>query len=115
MELSLDFGVTTHIDIFTGLAVMQALQAEQVDQQLYDRADFLSAGLVATAPHGHGTQFGYDIPTFAEGDDASAFVAARINDGSDFIKLIMDDFSVVGFDVATLSAAQGTDNLTAPE
>ncbi|MDX1401596.1 MAG: amidohydrolase family protein [Kiloniellales bacterium] len=106
LERALDFGVTTSIDMGTIISTMQQLQEEQTAGPVYDRADILSAGMGATVPGGHGTQFGYEVPTLSEGDDIDAFVSERIGEGSEFLKLIMDDFSVVGFELPTLTEAQ---------
>jgi len=73
---------------------------------VHDRADILSAGMGATVPEGHGTQLGMEVPTLKEGDDIDAFVAVRLGEGSEFLKLVMDDFSVVGFELPTLTAVQ---------
>lgn len=106
LERALDFGVTTSIDMGTAIPTMRMLQEEQTTGLVHDRADVLSAGMGATVPGGHGTQFGMEVPTLKEGDDIDAFVAARLREGSEFLKLVMDDFSVVGFDLPTLTAAQ---------
>jgi len=106
LERALDFGVTTSIDMGTVIPTMRMLQEEQAAGLVHDRADILSAGMWATVPEGHGTQFGMEVPTLKQGDDIDAFVAARLGEGSEFVKLIMDDFSVVGFELPTLTAAQ---------
>ena len=106
LERALDFGVTTSIDMGTQIPTMRMLQEEQDAGPVYDRADILSAGMGATVPGGHGTQFGFEVPVLKEGDDPDAFVASRFDEGSEFLKLVMDDFSVVGFDLPTLSSAQ---------
>lgn len=104
---SLDFGVTTSVDMFMlDLNLMRALQLEQQAHEIYDRAEFLSAGIAVTAPGGHGTQFGVEIPTLALDSDVDAFVRARVDEGSQFIKLIIDDFSVVDFNLPTLTVSQ---------
>ena len=106
LERALDFGVTTSIDMGTMIPTMRMLQEEQAAGLVHDRADIFSAGMGATVPDGHGTQFGFEVPTLKEGDDPDAFVAARFDEGSEFLKLVMDDFSVVGFELPTLTSAQ---------
>jgi hypothetical protein len=54
------------------------------------QADLFSAGTLATAPGGHGTQFGVPIPTLSSPGEAQAFVDARIAEGSDFIKIVLE-------------------------
>ena len=53
-----------------------------------DRADLYSAGILATAPGGHGTEYGMAIPTLTKPEEAQAWVDARIAEGSDYIKII---------------------------
>ena len=56
-----------------------------------DSADFRTAGIVITVPHGHPTQMdGPPFPTLASGQDAQAFVDARIAEGSEYIKVVYD-------------------------
>jgi hypothetical protein len=50
-----------------------------------------SAGTLATAKSGHGTQFGMPIPTLATPGEAQAFVDARIAEGSHFIKIAWEE------------------------
>ncbi len=84
----LALGVTTVLDMFTETSWMAARQAEQRAGAADDRADLFSAGTVVTAPRGHGTQFGLEIPTIDDAAAADAFVAARLAEGSDHIKLV---------------------------
>ena len=106
LERSLDFGVTTSIDMGTAPEFAQVMKQEQSQATVYDRADLVSAGWGVTVPGGHGTQFGMEVPTLGESDNEDAFVAARLEEGSEFIKMVVDDFSVVGFDMPTLSESQ---------
>ena len=89
-ELPLMFGVTTQVDMFTGVPLMQEMHAAMEAGRNKQRADMFSAGTLVTAPGGHGTQFGMAIPTLARAEDAQAFVDARIAEGSDFIKIVME-------------------------
>ncbi len=91
LERSLTFGVTTALDMFTSPELLQKLQAEERAGAAKDRADLRSAGTLVTAPGGHGTQYGLEIATLARAEDAEAFVQARIQEGSDFIKIIYGD------------------------
>jgi imidazolonepropionase-like amidohydrolase len=69
-------------------------------RSLADRPDVSSAimaGNVATAPGGHPTQMDPQaaarLPTLSMPGDADAFVASRVAEGSEFIKIIYDDTS----------------------
>lgn len=53
-------------------------------------ARFYRAGFAATAPNGHGTQFGFSVPTLAKPEDAKAFIKERQNANVDFIKIIVE-------------------------
>jgi imidazolonepropionase-like amidohydrolase len=69
-------------------------------KELSDRPDVaaaITAGNAATAPGGHPTQMDPQAaklsPTLTMPGEADAFVAARVAEGSDFIKIIYDDTS----------------------
>jgi imidazolonepropionase-like amidohydrolase len=109
LRQSVVFGVTAVIDMFTSADLMRSMKDDQAAGRAEDRAFFVSPGILATAPGGHGTQFGLEIPTLRGPSEARAFVDARVADGSDFIKIILDDGSAYSFprptlDMATVSA-----------
>ena len=89
---ALRFGVTTQLDMFTSVefAELHRPQRDQVDRTAL--ADLWSAGIVATSPGGHGTQGGSTIPTVSSPEEAEAFVRARIDEGSDYIKIVYGYF-----------------------
>ena len=91
LELPLMFGVTTQVDMFTSVPIMQELTKAMREGRNQGRADLFSAGTLVTAPGGHGTEFPITIPTLEKGADAQAFVDARIAEGSHFIKIVMED------------------------
>ena len=66
-------------------------------------ADLRSAGTLATAPGGHGTQYRMAIPTLSTPAEAKGWVTARIKEGSDYIKIVYDDGKVYGFNLPTLT------------
>jgi len=90
LDLPLLFGVTTQVDMFTGVQVMQDMRAAMAAGKNTQRADMFSAGTLATAKGGHGTQFGMAIPTLATPAEAQGFVDARIAEGSHFIKIVLE-------------------------
>ncbi len=102
---ALPFGVTTELDMFTEPGEARAKRAEQKAGSVSSRADLFSAGVLVTAPRGHGTEYGMAIPTIAAPESAQAFVDARIAEGSDFIKIIFDDGSAYGRQTPTVSRA----------
>jgi imidazolonepropionase-like amidohydrolase len=104
LERALDFGVTTHLDQFGAVTEAERLRAEQSAGSANSRADLLSAGTLVTRAGGHGTQFGLPIPTLESPADADAFVAARLAEGSQWIKLVVEDGHELGLDLPTLDA-----------
>jgi imidazolonepropionase-like amidohydrolase len=105
LERAVVFGVTTELDMFTDPRFAAAKREEQRHGVVTTRADLLSAGVLATAPHGHGTEYGIPIPTLTRPDEAQAWVDARIAEGSDYIKIISDDGASYGLKLPTLDRA----------
>ncbi len=90
---ALRFGVTTELDMMGDTARLPSLKTQRASTARTDSADLWSAGAAVTAPKGHGTQYGMSVPTLAADGDTAAFVRARITEGSDYIKIIVEDFS----------------------
>jgi imidazolonepropionase-like amidohydrolase len=104
-ELPVLFGVTTQIDMFTDVGIMKKAKQEMAQGRNQQHADLFSAGTLVTAPNGHGTQFGIPIPTITKPGQAQAFVDARIAEGSDFIKIVMETgYGFQSLDLATATA-----------
>lgn len=87
LEHAIIFGVTTELDMFSDPGQFEEIK-EAARTASRPRADLLSAGLLATAPGGHGTQFGTNLPTLSEPSQADAFVESRLHEGSDYIKIV---------------------------
>lgn len=85
---ALAFGVTTVLDMFTDPSWAAERRAEQRSGDATGRSDLLSAGLLVTAPGGHGTQYGIEIPTITTPEEAREAVELRLAQGSDYIKII---------------------------
>ncbi len=107
LERALRFGVTTELDMFTSLLTLNPLRAEQAKGPVTNRADIYSAGTLVTVAGGHGSEY-FPIPTFKTGDDAQAFIDARIAEGSDYIKLIEETGEAYGMKWPTLSKSDLT-------
>lgn len=82
------FGVTTELDMFTHPSALAGAKAAREGLAKTSQADLFSAGVLATAPNGHGTEYGFPIPTLTAPDQADAWVAERVKEGSDYIKLV---------------------------
>ncbi|MFE3450752.1 amidohydrolase family protein [Nonomuraea sp. NPDC059194] len=110
---ALRFGVTTELDLFClpGNLARQRRAAAERD----DVADLRSSGVLATAPGGHPSQL-MDSPgvrdlgdaagpfdTVADAGQAKAFVEARLAEGADYLKIVVDSGHVGGLDLPVLS------------
>ena len=99
------FGVTTELDMFTVPSFAASMRSEQAGGKGDDRADLRSAGYLVTAKGGHGTEYGFPIPTIEGPAQALAFVDARIAEGSDYIKIVYDDGHEIGLTWPTIDRA----------
>ncbi|MBE1301946.1 MAG: amidohydrolase family protein [Alteromonadaceae bacterium] len=88
LEQNLTFGVTSVLDMFTDINFMRANQHSR--QQTTLQARLFTAGTLVTSKEGHGTQFGIRIPTIENAIDADEFIAKRLQEGSDYIKIVYD-------------------------
>ncbi|MBC3873138.1 CIA30 family protein [Undibacterium sp. LX15W] len=113
-DLPLLFGVTTQIDMFSPVAAMQDMHQRRQKPNNPNNAnsangsDVFSAGILATAPKGHGTEYGMEIETLTKPEQAQAWVDRRIAEGSHFIKIVMEQggigFHFNSLDLATVQA-----------
>ena len=102
------FGVTTDLDMFTRPSMAADVKKQQKEGKLANYADLRSAGYLATAPGGHGTEYGLKVPTLTQPDDAQAWVDARMAEGSDYIKAIYDDAIEYGVDKPSPTLSKAT-------
>ncbi|QBJ95589.1 amidohydrolase family protein [Rhodococcus sp. ABRD24] len=106
LEHALLFGVTTELDMFSCPEWMDGQRRDAAERN--DLADVRSASIGATVLGGHpsmmiGTYFAEQYPVVTSLQDASAFVGARVAEGADYIKLLIDDGTSLGHDSPTLS------------
>ncbi len=85
---ALNFGVTTELDMFTMPEFANSHQAKREQSNHTNSADLFSATILATAPGGHGTEYGFDIPVLENSQQVETFVKQRINQGADYIKAV---------------------------
>ena len=90
---ALRFGVTAELDMLGDWNRLPSLKQQRESLARTTQADLWSAGAAVTAPGGHGTEYGMKVPTLAADGDVQAFVDARVKEGSDYIKLIVEDMS----------------------
>lgn len=102
LRQALIFGVTTELDMFTPASALKPLRRIVGGERGRGHADLRSAGVLATAPGGHGTEYGLPIPTLTRADEAAAFVDARLAEGSDYLKIVLDDGGAFAHPIPTL-------------
>jgi imidazolonepropionase-like amidohydrolase len=90
LQKSLVFGVTTNLSLHTPPQLANDLRSGKGGVTLSDQAELFSAGFAATAPHGHGTEYGFAVPTLTSPAEAQGWVDDRIAEGSDFIKIMYE-------------------------
>ncbi len=102
LQEALRFGVTTVLDMWSpeGDRALRDAAARRTDI-----SDFRSSGILATVPGGHGTEYGIPIPTVSGPDAASSFVAARVADGADYLKIVLNGVRAATNSTATMDAA----------
>ncbi|MEU3962654.1 amidohydrolase family protein [Streptomyces buecherae] len=116
LSQALRYGVTTELDMFCLPHVLPGQRRLAAERD--DVADLRSAGTLATVPGGHPTQLLPDLPGAPEGpvaidviDDparAPDFVRARQAEGVDYLKIVIDDGSVHGTDLPTMTPELAT-------
>jgi imidazolonepropionase-like amidohydrolase len=99
LQQALAFGVTTAVVMWAGPSRFTSRVKELETTDSPNMSAVLSAGTGATAPGGHPTQMeggaqAVPIPTLTGAGEADAFVAARLAEGSDFIKIIYDELGI---------------------
>ena len=99
------FGVTTVLDQSTDPAFAAAHRPAREEVARGTEADLFSAGMAATAPEGHGTQYGIPMETLTGPDEAAEWVKARKDEGSDWIKIIYEDGSAFNMEIPSLDGA----------
>jgi imidazolonepropionase-like amidohydrolase len=87
---SLNFGVTTALDMFSKPDMVA--RAKEKAGTRHDVADVRSSGIGATAPDGHPSLMYAPFPTLDTPGQAEQFVTERIAEGSDYLKI----FSGIG-------------------
>ncbi len=102
LEQALNFGVTTVLDMATDANLARQWRRQQVQGRATERADVFASGPV-TVKGGHGTQFGMSLPTLDDPEQTEAFIAERVAEGSDFIKVIYEGGGTVGRAIPTFA------------
>ena len=80
-------GVLNVMDMH-GVETYQVAMRQLRDSTNY--ANYYVAGFAATAPEGHGTQFGFPVATLSKPEEAAQFIEDRVNANVDYIKIIVE-------------------------
>jgi imidazolonepropionase-like amidohydrolase len=107
LRQALLFGITTELDMGSTPGPARELRAAAGERD--DLADLRIATTGATAPHGHPCQLVElgmmaPFPTVAGPSDADAFVAARVAEGADHLKIFIEDGTAIGTPMPVMSA-----------
>jgi imidazolonepropionase-like amidohydrolase len=111
LEEALRLGVTTVLDMAaSGVTPLELSTIRSTAASRMDVADIRSAGFAATAPGGHGTQSYIatvgEVPTVPSVALADPFVAARRNEGSDYLKIALNGVRTADAGMPNLDAAR---------
>lgn len=99
---ALRFGVTSVLDQGNEPTAADSKRAARETLAPGDEADFFTAGMLATAAGGHGTQVGMTVEPVGGPTEASSWVQARKAEGSDWIKIVYEDGLAHGPAIPTL-------------
>lgn len=107
LERAIQFGVTTEMDMWTVPQFAASMRREQERTGAPYRADFFSAISPATLPEGYPYNFTPrpEAPTLSGPEEAEAFAAARVAEGSDYLKIMVEDGTLVSLDLPALTRA----------
>ncbi len=86
LKNAMDAGVFALLDMHTS-AQPDSLKHYQLEDGF---ARFYSAGYAATVQGGHGTQYGFAVPTIGQERSPEQFVQESLDRGSDYIKIIYE-------------------------
>lgn len=106
LERAIQFGVTTEMDMWTLPQFAASMRREQERTGAPYRADFYSAINPATLPEGYPYNFTPDVterPTLTGPEQADKFARKLLQDGADYMKIMVEDGSLVFLDLPVLS------------
>lgn len=106
LEMALTFGVTTELDMWSDPAWMTEQRREaQTRNSMADVRSAMTGAAVAGDYHEGlvGVFFDKQYPVLENAGEAEAFVAARVAEGADYIKLMIEDGTIYGHETPRLS------------
>jgi imidazolonepropionase-like amidohydrolase len=99
LEEAAKAGVLNIMDMH-GVEPYQMMMRQLKDSTNYAR--YYVAGYAATAPEGHGAQFGFPVPTLSKPEEAAKFISDRVKADVDYIKIIVEPWKAT-LDIDTVS------------
>jgi imidazolonepropionase-like amidohydrolase len=105
LERAAQFGITTLMDMWSVNPFATDMVREQRRGQADDRADFFSAINPATVEEGYPYNFTPDeieTPTLDSPEEAEEFVRQRLAEGSNHLKIFLEDGAIIGVDLPVL-------------
>lgn len=94
LRQALAFGVTTVLCLNTDPGTATSMKVAAADRT--NLADLRSANVLATVPGSHPTHMSPDFPVLQGLSDVRPYIEARLADGADYIKIVIEDGSTVG-------------------
>ena len=91
LEEAAEAGVLNVMDMH-GVELYQKMIA--AGNEASTKARYFYAGYAATAPEGHGTQYGFPVPTLTSEADAPKFVSDRLADPNLNLPSVIDDMDI---------------------
>lgn len=109
LRKALVFGVTTELDMMTDPAVAARIKKLKAEGRGRDMADIFTSGFMLTSSGGHGTEYGIKNPPPPGPGEMESWINARIKEGSDYIKICLEDGKACGLNYPTIDRATLSD------
>ncbi|MGV8122136.1 MAG: amidohydrolase family protein [Candidatus Xenobiia bacterium LiM19] len=113
LRKALVFGVTTELDMMTDPAVAARIKKLKADGRGRDMADIFTSGFMLTSSGGHGTEYGIKNPPPPGPGEMESWIDARIKEGSDYIKICLEDGKACGLNYPIIDRAILSDAIRA--
>lgn len=95
------FGVTTQLDLYSAPDPKRTAELKRTG--MLEESDLITAGFLATAPGGHPPR-NSDLPRVEHPGEAESWVDARVEEGSEFIKVVVESTDMPTLSPETVAA-----------
>ena len=102
LRKDLIFGVTTELDSMTDPAVVSRIRKLKVEGGGCDMADIRTSGFILTPSGGMGAESHPGSPPLPKSGEIDSWIKARIKEGSEYIKIVLDDGRSLGQSFPTI-------------